>query len=272
METRPLNISDLLKFGLLCSQGLPQSCHLEIFLHCHPEDSLCLTFMLNLLFLAFHVFLSFLTPLLLQSLSSSNFPGGKIFETLNIWKCIYSTLIYCWPKDSILGWKYFTEFWRHLLHILTVFFPLPYNVHVFQQCCWEVWCHFDSYLWVCIMCSLFSLKAFKTFSLSPIFCNVTPVRRVGHWQLLCWVLNGPSQYGNSCPPGNCLKYFHDDVLPSISPSLWIPCDWDVGPPVLILWFSSIFYLFCLFSLLSGSFLQLYLPNLFIIFLNLPVVF
>lgn len=239
METRPLNISDLLKFGLLCSQGLPQSCHLEIFLHCHPEDSLCLTFMLNLLFLAFHVFLSFLTPLLLQSLSSSNFLGSKLFETLNIWKCIYSTLIYCWPKDSILGWKYFTEFWRHLLHILTVFFPLPYNVHVFQQCCWEVWCHFDSYLWVGIMCSLFSLKAFKTFSLSPIFCNVTPVRRVGLWQLLCWVLNGPSQYGNSRPPGNCPEIFPWWCSPFhfsfFVDSLWLGC-WASSTDTLIFFY------------------------------------
>lgn len=64
-----------------------------------------------------------------------------------------------------------------------------------------------------------------------------------------------------------LKYFFDDTLASISPSLWISCDWDVGPPVLIF-----FLLFSirLFSLLSGSFLWFYLSSLSIIFKFLPI--
>lgn len=93
---------------------LLQSCHLEVFLHHHPGDFLYFTFVLKLHFPAFHVCSFFLFYILWWSISPSTFLGSRIFETHNVWKCIYSSLIHYLPKDGIWGWKYFPQNFKNI--------------------------------------------------------------------------------------------------------------------------------------------------------------
>lgn len=134
---------------------------------------------------------------------------------------------------------------KTLLHFLTVFFLLLYCGHVstvLLRSLLPVW--FSH--WVCNLFSPFSLKAFKIFSFSQIFCNVTPKLQSGSPAFCCaefsmGLLNIETDVLQFCEI--FLSYIFVDFLPSISPSLdflWLGCWVSSTDTLIFLYFLSFF--------------------------------